>query len=68
MPQQVSKDLLEDDEDGFSPWDEEFLSRCPETAVLFGLESRGMACGPVSMTVIHAIKFPEANSDQDDIG
>lgn len=60
--------LLEDDENWFSPSDEEFLSRCPDTAVLFALESSGMACGPVSLTVIHAIKFPEANWDQDDEG
>jgi hypothetical protein len=39
----------------------DFLSRCPDTAVLFAMESSGMACGPVSLTVIHAIKFPEAN-------
>lgn len=58
------RDLVEDDESWFCPSDEEFLTRCPGTAVLFALESSGMACGPVSLTVIHAIKFPELDGDQ----
>jgi hypothetical protein len=60
------KPILEDDENWLSPSDEEFLSRCPDTAVLFALESSGIACGPVSFTVIHAIKFPESICDEAD--
>lgn len=53
------KALVEDRENWLSPSDDEFLARCPETAVLFAMEYNGMACGPVSLTLIHAIKFPE---------
>jgi hypothetical protein len=53
------KKILKDDEDGLRPNEEEFILRCPDNTVLFALESCGMACGPVSLTVIHAIKFPE---------
>ena len=59
-------ELIEDDENWFSLSTEDFLSRCPETAVLFALEVSGMACGPVRLTVVHAIKFPEANWGQVD--
>lgn len=48
-----------EDEDFFHPSDEEFLEKCPDNAVLFALESKSMACGPVYCTVVHAIKFPE---------
>lgn len=58
--------LVQDEENWCSPSDEEFLTRCPEMAVLFALESSGMACGPVGLTVIHAIKFPETSWNQDD--
>jgi hypothetical protein len=55
------KELLEDEDSWSYPSDEEFLSRCPDTAVLFALEHSGMACGPVSLTAIHAIEFPVTN-------
>ena len=60
--------LIEDEETWSSLSDGEFLARCPDTAVLFAFEFSGMACGPVSLTVIHAIKFPEASWEQDDEG
>jgi hypothetical protein len=46
-----------------APWDDEFLESLPETAVLFGFELHGMACGPVSTTVVHAIRFPSPEND-----
>lgn len=50
---------LVESEDFFLLSDEEFLEKCPDTAVLFALESKSMACGPVYCTVVHAINFPE---------
>lgn len=58
--------ILEDDENWVSPSEEGFLSRCPDTAVLFALEFSSMSCGPVSLTLVHAINFPESSWDQDD--
>ena len=46
----------------------EFLERCPDTAVLFALSDIGVTGGLSMLTVIHAIKFPEASWDQDDEG
>jgi hypothetical protein len=59
-------DFLKDNEKSdmrLTPWDEEFLVNLPETAVLFGFELHGMACGPVCTTVVHAIKFPSAEDE-----
>ena len=46
------------DEYSFAPWDEKFQQLLPEHAVLFAFESQGMACGPVSLTIVHGIKYP----------
>lgn len=46
-----------------APWDEGFLEKLAETAVVFGFELHGMACGPVCTTVVHAIKFPSPQND-----
>jgi hypothetical protein len=52
--------LLDDEDAMLSPWDDKFLEGCPGSAVLLGFTSHGMACGPVSLTIIHGIRFPEA--------
>jgi len=53
------KAIIEDDEQWSNPADKEFLERCPDNTVLFALDTVGLACGPWTLTVIHAIKFPE---------
>ena len=40
------------------PDDDDFLNGLPEDAVLFAFTHHGMACGPVSTTIIHGIRFP----------
>lgn len=60
--------LLGDQDAMLSPWDDEFLERCPESAVLFGFTSHGMACGPVSLTIVHGIRFPKAAEDEEEAG
>lgn len=57
-------ELLEDDESSSDPSDDEFLSRCPDTAVLFALESS--ESWPVSIRVVHAFKFPMSDCDEDE--
>lgn len=42
-----------------SPYDDELVDALPDNAVLFALTEHGMACGPVSLTVVHAINFPQ---------
>jgi hypothetical protein len=54
-----SLETLVESEDFFHPSDQEFLDKCPDTAVLFAFDARTMACGPVSCIVVHGIKFPE---------
>ncbi len=54
-PADEVKQILE--EDDILPFDDETLEKFPETTVIFRLVSFGMACGPVSITVIHAINF-----------
>jgi hypothetical protein len=51
--------LLEEEDPAPLPCDSDFLERCPDSAVLFGFHSQGMACGPVSLTIVHGIRFPE---------
>ena len=48
-------------DDGYepSPFDDAFLEGLPDNSVLFSMIHHGTACGPVSMTVLHAIQFPE---------
>ncbi len=43
-----------------SPYEEDFQQTLPDNTVMFALTEHGMACGPVSWTVVHAIEFPEA--------
>jgi hypothetical protein len=50
------KDLVES-EDFIAPSDEEFLNKCPDTAVLFAFDIHQMACGPITTTVVHGIDF-----------
>jgi hypothetical protein len=52
-------EIIQSSEERLTPDDEEFISSCPDNAVLFALKSCGMACGPASLTVIHAINFPD---------
>ena len=58
--QQIVENAEECDELLPSPFDEEFQQGLPENTVLFGMTEYGMACGPVSLTVVHAINFPQA--------
>lgn len=41
-----------------SPFDDNLLEGLPDNSVLFSLTHHGMACGPVSTTVMHAVRFP----------
>ena len=56
--QRLIQQWEETDEFGPSPSDDEFLKLLPENSVLFALTEHGMACGPVSITVVHGIRFP----------
>lgn len=38
--------------------DAELLDKLPESAVVFAFTEHGLACGPVSTTVVHCIEFP----------
>ncbi len=54
------KQLSDADDYGYEPCphDDELLDALPDDAVLFALTQHGMACGPVSSTIIHAVRFP----------
>jgi hypothetical protein len=39
------------------PWDEEFLAGCPDGTLVFALNSSGMACGPVRISVCVGVHF-----------
>jgi hypothetical protein len=56
--QRMVEECEEADEFEPSPCDDGFLQKLPDNAVLFALTEHGMACGPVSTTVVHGIKFP----------
>ncbi len=45
------------------PFDEEFQQLFPDNAILFAFTSHGMACGPVSTTVVHGIRFPHIDDE-----
>lgn len=49
----------EEEDEFYSPLDEEFLAKCPRNTVVFALTEHGMACGPVSTTVAVGFKFPD---------
>ena len=57
--QQVVEKAEEMDEMSPSPFEDEFQQTLPDNTVMFALTEYGMACGPVSFTVVHAIEFPE---------
>lgn len=59
--------LLKDEESRHSPASEAFLKRCPKTAVLFSFASYEMGCGPLSLKIIHAIRFLEDTDEDEDI-
>lgn len=67
-PAEVVQMLLDDEDAKLSPWDDEFLERCPESVVLFGFTSYGMACEPVSPTIVHGIRFPKAADHDEEAG
>ena len=48
------------DEEYLVPWDEQFAQLCEPGTKIFGLTSRGMACGPVSITVCVGVAIPAA--------
>jgi hypothetical protein len=48
---------LEESEEPPLPWEEEFLKVLEDRDVIFSLASSGIACGPVSTTVVAAIRF-----------
>lgn len=55
------EDVIEDEDSYLFPSDVEFQDKCPDHSVLFAFESHGIACGPTSFTVVHAIEFPDPN-------
>ena len=50
----------ENDELEPSPSDNDFTELFPDNVILFALTEHGIACGPVSTTVVHGIRFPFA--------
>ena len=55
---------LEDEEFGYSPpFKDKFIDACPETAVIFSYNYSGIACGPVHMSVVIGIKYPEDDEE-----
>lgn len=52
------------DECGPIPSDDIFLESLPDNEVLFAFTDHGIACGPVSTTVIHGIRFPVDEEEQ----
>lgn len=66
-PAMAIQPILDDEDTMLSPWDDAFLEQCPESAVLFAFTSHGMACGPVSLTIVHGIRFPDAAEDDEGV-
>lgn len=49
------------DEDGLwaSPCEDEFLEKLPRNSVAFAFTEHGIACGPISNTVVIGVQFPQ---------
>lgn len=56
--QEILEQVSTEDEPEPCPFDEVLLDALPDNTVVFALTHHGMACGPTSLTVFHAIQFP----------
>lgn len=55
---EIEQNADEQDEYEPDPADDEFRELFPDNVILFAMTQYGMACGPVSTTVVHGIRFP----------
>lgn len=50
---------LDEDEVGVSPYEDAFLNKLPRNSLAFALTEHGIACGPVSTTLVVGVQFPQ---------
>lgn len=60
---QIIKQYEDSDELEPGACDTELLDKLPENAVAFAFTEKGLACGPVSTTVVHCIEFPSEKDE-----